>query len=264
MQPNDSYTLGVHAIVMSAAGRHDEALGFAQQSAAINPSSADGWLAMSSIYRVQNCQDEMVAAAAQATSIEPDRVDALITYGLALLQRLESSTVAGSDPGPELAAVVDLARRALLIENNSAEAFTLLARATASGGDLERADELVSRALTIDPQLPRAHIVQAHIHFAQGRTREGLNQLMLVASSGTDLSNTTREALLDTSVRPAFARLAIFYTLVMLAALGGGWWMLLLVPAFPIGISGGMIFMARRHFLDAPSRRARKLARSVI
>lgn len=262
-QPDDGFTMAGHGIVLSAAGRQDEALDLARRATVVDPSSAVGWLAMVQIFRSQERDDEMLAAAGRAISVEPSSVDAMVTYCAAMLERLTALRADGDEMAPALRTVENMAHQALQIEPDSAESLALLAHVASERRQFDQALELVRRALAINPDLPRAHIVAQYVQISRGEKQEGFDHLLSLPMLVPETSDQVRAALIDTSPRPAFVRLGLFFSLLVLAAWLGGWWWLVLVVAIPAGVSGGMILMARRGLFWGATRRARRRAREV-
>jgi adenylate cyclase len=137
-------------------------------------------------------QDEIVTRIARAMQIQLVAVDAarvtrtrpgnLDAEDLAL--RCEAG-VYNSPPGSaEHTAAFDLCDRALHIENGNVFALTGMtlryitpvveAQSSDPQADIGRANELVSRALAIDPNFYFAHFAKAYVLMAQGRTQEAV------------------------------------------------------------------------------------------
>ena len=137
-------------------------------------------------------QDEIVTRIARAMQIQLVAVDAarvtrtrpgnLDAEDLAL--RCEAG-VYNSPPGSaEHTAAFDLCDRALHIDNGNVFALTGMtlryiipvveAQSRDPQADIGRANELVSRALAIDPSFYAAHFAKAYVLMAQGRTQEAV------------------------------------------------------------------------------------------
>jgi adenylate cyclase len=137
-------------------------------------------------------QDEIVTRLARAMQIQLVAVDAarvtrtrpgnLDAEDLAL--RCEAG-IYNSPAGPaEFTAAFDLCDRALHIDNSNVFALTgmtmryimpvIEAQSRDPQADIGRADELVTRALAIDPNYYFAHFAKAYVLMAQGRTREAV------------------------------------------------------------------------------------------
>jgi adenylate cyclase len=137
-------------------------------------------------------QDEIVTRIARAMQIQLVAVDAarvtrtrpgnLDAEDLAL--RCEAG-VYNSPPGSaEYTAAFDLCDRALHIDNGNVFALTGMtlryitpvveAQSSDPRADIGRANELVSRALAIDPNFYAAHFAKAYVLMAQGRTQEAV------------------------------------------------------------------------------------------
>jgi adenylate cyclase len=139
-------------------------------------------------------QDEIVTRLARAMQIQLVAVDAarvtrtrpgnLDAEDLALRC---SAGLYNSPPGSaELTAAFDLCDRALQIDNSNVVALTVMteryinpvvgAQSRDPQADIRRADELVSRALAIDPNFFAAHFEKAWVLMAQGRTQEAVSE----------------------------------------------------------------------------------------
>jgi TolB-like protein/class 3 adenylate cyclase/Tfp pilus assembly protein PilF len=137
-------------------------------------------------------QDEIVTRLARAMQIQLVAVDAarvtrtrpgnLDAEDLAL--RCEAG-IYNSPAGPaEFTAAFDLCDRALHIDNSNVFALTGMtmrhilpvveAQSSDPQADIGRADELVSRALAIDPNYYFAHFAKAYVLMAQGHTQEAV------------------------------------------------------------------------------------------
>jgi tetratricopeptide (TPR) repeat protein len=90
----------------------------------------------------------------------------------------------GQNGAAEYTAAFDLCDRALHIDNGNVFALTGMtlkyifpvveAQSRDPQADIRRADELVSRALAIDPNYYFAHFAKAYVLMAQGRTQEAV------------------------------------------------------------------------------------------
>ena len=136
-------------------------------------------------------QDEIVTRLARAMQIQLVAVDAarvtrtrpgnLDAEDLAL--RCEAG-VYNSPPGSAEYYAFDLCDRALHIDNGNVFALTGMtlsyifpvveAQSRDPQADIRRADELVTRALAIDPNFYWAHFAKAYVLMAQGRTQEAV------------------------------------------------------------------------------------------
>jgi adenylate cyclase len=136
-------------------------------------------------------QDEIVTRIARAMQIQLVAVDAarvtrtrpgnLDAEDLAL--RCEAG-VYNLPPGSAEYYAFDLCDRALHIDNGNVFALTGMtlryifpvveAQSRDPQADIRRADELVTRALAIDPNFYWAHFAKAYVLMAQGRTREAV------------------------------------------------------------------------------------------
>ena len=136
-------------------------------------------------------QDEIVTRLARAMQIQLVAVDAarvtrtrpgnLDAEDLAL--RCEAG-VYNSPPGSAAYYAYDLCDRALHIDNGNVFALTGMtlsyifpvveAQSRDPQADIRRADELVTRALAIDPNIYWAHFAKAWVLMAQGRTQEAV------------------------------------------------------------------------------------------
>jgi adenylate cyclase len=138
-------------------------------------------------------QDEIVTRIARAMEIQLLAVDAArVTRtrpGNLDAEDLALRCLAGlyNSPGPaEYTAAVDLCDRALHIDNSNVTALTVMtmryitpvveAQSRDPQAAIRRADELVSRALAIDPNLYAAHWAKAYVLMAQGRTQEAVSE----------------------------------------------------------------------------------------
>ena len=137
-------------------------------------------------------QDEIVTRLARAMQIQLVAVDAarvtrtrpgnLDAEDLAL--RCEAGTYNPPPGSAEFTAALDLCDRALHIDNGNVLALTGMtlryifpvveAQSRDPQADIRRADELVTRALAIDPNFYWAHFAKAYVLMAQGRTREAV------------------------------------------------------------------------------------------
>ena len=137
-------------------------------------------------------QDEIVTRIARAMQIQLVAVDAarvtrarpgnLDAEDLAL--RCEAGMYNSPSGSAEFTAVFDLCDRALHIDNGNVFALTgmtlryivpvIEAQSRDPQADIGRADELVSRALAIDPNFYAAHFAKALVLIAQGRTQEAV------------------------------------------------------------------------------------------
>jgi adenylate cyclase len=136
-------------------------------------------------------QDEIVTRLARAMQIQLVAVDA------ARVTRTRPGNLDGEDlalrcqagiynsVGPaELAAAFSLCDRALNIDNGNVPALSILAmmhiipvveaRSTDPQADIRQADELVSRALALDPNFYAAHFAKAYVLMGQNRTQEAV------------------------------------------------------------------------------------------
>jgi len=137
-------------------------------------------------------QDEIVTRLARAMQIQLVAVDAarvtrtrpgnLDAEDLAL--RCEAGTYNPPPGSAEFTAALDLCDRALHIDNGNVLALTGMtlryifpvveAQSRDPQADIARANELVSRALAIDPNFYAAHFAKAYVLMAQGRTQEAV------------------------------------------------------------------------------------------
>ena len=137
-------------------------------------------------------QDEIVTRIARAMQIQLVAVDAarvtrtrpgnLDAEDLAL--RCEAGAYNFPPGSAEYTAAFDLCDRALHIDNGNVFALTGMtlryiipvveAQSRDPQADIRKADELVSRALAIDPNFYFAHFGKAYVLMAQGRTREAV------------------------------------------------------------------------------------------
>ena len=137
-------------------------------------------------------QDEIVTRIARAMQIQLVAVDAarvtrarpgnLDAEDLAL--RCEAGIYNSAPGSAEFMAAFDLCDRALHIDNGNVFALTGMtmrhilpvvdAQSSDPQGDIRRADELVTRALAIDPNYYSAHFAKAYVLMAQGRTQEAV------------------------------------------------------------------------------------------
>ncbi len=137
-------------------------------------------------------QDEIVTRLARAMEIQLVAVDAarvtrtrpgnLDAEDLAL--RCEAGVYNFPPGSAEYAAAFDLCDRALHIDNGNVFALTGMtlryifpvveAQSRDPQADIRRADELVSRALAIDPNYYFARFAKAYVLMAQGRTQEAV------------------------------------------------------------------------------------------
>ena len=136
-------------------------------------------------------QDEIVTRLARAMQIQLVAVDA------ARVTRTRPGNLDGEDlalrcqagiynsVGPaEFAAAFSLCDRALNIDNGNVLALSILAmmhiipvveaRSTDPQADIRQADELVSRALALDPNFYVAHFAKAYVLMGQNRTQEAV------------------------------------------------------------------------------------------
>ena len=137
-------------------------------------------------------QDEIVTRLARAMQIQLVAVDAarvtrthpgnLDAEDLAL--RCEAGIYNSPAGSAEFTAAFDLCDRALHIDNDNVFALTGMtlryiipvveAQSRDPQADIGRANELVSRALAIDPSFYAAHFAKAYVLIAQGRTQEAV------------------------------------------------------------------------------------------
>ena len=137
-------------------------------------------------------QDEIVTRLARAMQIQLVAVDAarvtrtrpgnLDAEDLAL--RCEAGIYNSPVGSAEWTAAFDLCDRALHIDNSNVFALTgmtmrhilpvIEAQSRDPQADIGRADELVTRALAIDPNYYFAHFAKAYVLMAQGRTQEAV------------------------------------------------------------------------------------------
>jgi adenylate cyclase len=137
-------------------------------------------------------QDEIVTRIARAMQIQLVAVDAarvtrarpgnLNAEDLAL--RCEAGMYNSPGGSAEFTAAFDLCDRALHIDNGNVFALTgmtlryivpvIEAQSSDPQADIRRADELVTRALAIDPNFYAAHFAKAFVFVAQGRTQEAV------------------------------------------------------------------------------------------
>src|SRR5579863_7311285 len=137
-------------------------------------------------------QDEIVTRLARAMQIQLVAVDAarvtrtrpgnLDAEDLAL--RCEAGIYNPPPGSAEFTAAFDLCDRALHIDNRNVFALTGMtlryiipvveAQSRDPRTDIARANELVSRALAIDPNFYAAHFAKAYVLIAQGRTQEAV------------------------------------------------------------------------------------------
>ena len=137
-------------------------------------------------------QDEIVTRIARAMQIQLVAVDAarvtrarpgnLDAEDLAL--RCEAGIYNSPRGSAEFTAAFDLCDRALHIDNGNVFALTgmtlrhivpvIEAQSRDPQADIRRADELVTRALAIDPNFYFAHFAKAYVLVAQGRTQEAV------------------------------------------------------------------------------------------
>ena len=137
-------------------------------------------------------QDEIVTRLARAMQIQLVAVDAarvtrtrpgnLDAEDLAL--RCEAGAYNSPPGSAEFTAAFDLCDRALHIDNGNVFALTGMtlryitpvveAQSRDPQADIRQADELVSRALAIDPNFYAAHFAKAYVLMAQGRTQEAV------------------------------------------------------------------------------------------
>jgi adenylate cyclase len=137
-------------------------------------------------------QDEIVTRIARAMQIQLVAVDAarvtrtrpgnLDAEDLAL--RCEAGMYNSPGGSAEFTAAFDLCDRALHIDNGNVFALTGMtlryifpvveAQSRDPQADIRRADELVTRALAIDPNFYWAHFAKAFVFVAQGRTQEAV------------------------------------------------------------------------------------------
>ena len=136
-------------------------------------------------------QDEIVTRLARAMQIQLVAVDAarvtrtrpgnLDAEDLAL--RCQAGVYNSVGPA-EFAAALSLCDRALNIDNRNVLALSILAmmhiipvveaRSTDPQADIRQADELVSRALALDPNFYAAHFAKAYVLMGQNRTQEAV------------------------------------------------------------------------------------------
>jgi adenylate cyclase len=125
-------------------------------------------------------QIQLVAVdAARVTRARPDNLDA---EDLAL--RCEAGVYNSPAGSAEFTAAFDLCDRALHIDNGNVFALTGMtyryiipvveAQSSDPQADIRQADELVSRALAIDPNFYAAHFAKAYVLMAQNRTQEAV------------------------------------------------------------------------------------------
>ena len=137
-------------------------------------------------------QDEIVTRLARAMQIQLVAVDAarvtrtrpgnLDAEDLAL--RCEAGMYNSAPGSAEFMAAFDLCDRALHIDNGNVFALTgmtlryivpvIEAQSSDPQTDIRQADELVTRALAIDPNFYAAHFAKAFVFVAQGRTQEAV------------------------------------------------------------------------------------------
>jgi adenylate cyclase len=136
-------------------------------------------------------QDEIVTRLARAMQVQLVAVDAarvtrtrpgnLDAEDLAL--RCQASIYNSVGPA-EFAATFSLCDRALNIDNGNVFALSILAmmhiipvveaRSTDPQADIRQADELVSRALALDPNFYAAHFAKAYVLMGQNRTQDAV------------------------------------------------------------------------------------------
>jgi hypothetical protein len=145
-------------------------------------------------------QDEIVTRLARAMQIQLVAVDAarvtrtrpgnLDAEDLAL--RCQAGIYNSVGPA-EFAAAFSLCDRALNIDNGNVIALPRLAmmhiipvveaRSTDPQADIRQADELVSRALALDPNFYAAHFAKAYVLMGQNRTQEAVILSWLLAQA---------------------------------------------------------------------------------
>jgi hypothetical protein len=122
-------------------------------------------------------QIQLVAVdAARVTRTRPGNLD-----GEDLALRCQAGIYNSVGPA-EFAAAFSLCDRALNIDNGNVLALSILAmmhiipvveaRSTDPQADIRQADELVSRALALDPNFYAAHFAKAYVLMGQNRTQE--------------------------------------------------------------------------------------------
>jgi adenylate cyclase len=125
-------------------------------------------------------QVQLVAVdAARVTSARPDNLDAED-----LAMRCEAGVWNYTAGSGELAAAFSLCDRALHIDNNNVVALVVMtmryivpvveSQSQDPQADIRRADELVSRALAIDPNNYLAHFARAYVLMEQTRTQDAV------------------------------------------------------------------------------------------
>jgi adenylate cyclase len=145
-------------------------------------------------------QDEIVTRLARAMQIQ------LVAVDIARVTRTRPGNLDAEDlalrcqagvynsVGPaEFAAALSLCDRALNIDNGNVLALSNLAmmhiipvveaRSTDPQADIRQADELVSRALALDPNFYAAHFAKAYVLMGQNRTQEAVILSWLLAQA---------------------------------------------------------------------------------
>jgi TolB-like protein/class 3 adenylate cyclase len=137
-------------------------------------------------------QDEIVTHLARAMEVQLPEAEAARVQRTPtaspdaedLALRCEAGVQKGGYVGKEAEAAYRLCEQALAADPDNARALTWLSLkffSLASGGlghdptgDIERADELVSKALVLDPNYALAHYSKGYIRFTQGRLDEAI------------------------------------------------------------------------------------------
>ena len=149
----------------------------AEQAIALDPNSADGYLALASLRLSYDLDWEGAQAALdKATALEPGSADVLGTRaGLEELRgRLDKS--------------IELWKQATAVDTLCSFCYLFLGNDLYQTGQYDEADTVLQKALQLDPQQGYVHFVRGQILLARGRPQDALPEMQQEPHEGLKLA----------------------------------------------------------------------------
>jgi eukaryotic-like serine/threonine-protein kinase len=149
----------------------------AEQAIALDPNSADGYLALASLRLNYDLDWEGAQAALdKATALEPGSADVLGTRaGLEELRgRLDKS--------------IELWKQATALDTLCSSCYLFLGNDLYQTGQYDEADSVLQKALQLDPQQGYIHFVRGQILLARGRPQDALPEMQQEPHEGLKLA----------------------------------------------------------------------------
>jgi eukaryotic-like serine/threonine-protein kinase len=149
----------------------------AEQAIALDPRSADGYLALAAVRLLYDFDWEGAEAALnKAALLQPGTADVLSA-------RADLAEVRG-----HLDEAIELRKRTVALDPLCSSCFVLLGIYLYNAGRYDEANAILQKALELDPQQGYVHFVRGQILLAQGRPQEALLEMQRETSEGLKLA----------------------------------------------------------------------------